>query len=351
MKLSRTSLAAAGLLALGVTAPLAALAQSSVQIYGIADVLMEYRNHMNATQGTRFSVTSGGLNTSRWGLRGTEDLGGGLKAVFNLEAEVGMDTGAAGSAFWGRQAWVGLQGDFGRVVAGRSYTTAYDFILPYDPMGYAPFYSWATSAGAAGGRKDGQLTGADNLIKYEGKFGPVKLGASVGAGEGSAAGRYAAIGAAYEADGLGAVLVLDQRSKIAAPADKDNVLHWGLSYDMQPVKMFLAQRQYKRSYTTAGRADNKSTMTWVGATWSATPQLDLTAAYYYQNIKSGTIGTTVDDPKLLALRAKYALSKRTWLYAVASNAKAKSGVVSVSRDDAAFADTQSSFGVGIQHRF
>ncbi|WP_077034166.1 porin [Pelomonas sp. KK5] len=336
-------LAAACMLAV----PLLASAQSSVTVYGIADALVEYRNHMNAAGDSRVAVTSGGLNTSRWGLRGVEDLGGGLKAVFNLEGEVGFDTGAAGSSFWGRQATVGLQGDFGRIVAGRSYTTAYDFILPFDPMGYAPFYSWATSAGAAGTRKDGMLTAASNLIKYDGKFGPVKLGASVAAGEGAATGRYAALAAGYDLDAFSAVLVLDQRDRQTGAVSKEQTVHWGLSYDMKPVKFFLAQRQYKKTPTSG--AEQKSTLTWVGATWSVTPVLDLTPAYYFQNVKTGPL--TPDDPHLLALRAKYALSKRTWLYAVASNAKARSGVVSVSRDDAAFADTQSSFGVGIQHRF
>ncbi|MGM9514498.1 porin [Roseateles sp. DB2] len=340
-------LSACGLAALCLAAPLSAVAQSSVSIYGIADVIVEHRNHMSATGGSRTSVTSGGMNTSRWGLRGSEDLGGGLSAVFNLEAEVGMDTGAAASNYWGRQANVGLQGAFGRVVAGRSYTTAYDFLLPFDPMGYAPFYSWATSAGAAGTRKDGMITGAPNLIKYEGRFGPVKLGATVAAGEGASTGRYAALGAVYEADGLGAVLVMDQRDQQTGATSKEQTVHLGLSYDMKPVKLFVALRQYRKT-PTAG-TEQKSTLGWIGATWAVTPQLDLTPAYYFQSIKSGPL--TPENPHLLALRAKYALSKRTWLYAVASTAGAKSGVVSVSRDDAAFADTQSSFGVGIQHRF
>lgn len=342
MNKTRHSLAAAGLLALCAGAQ----AQGNVALYGIADMLIEHRSHMTA-DGARTSVTSGGLNTSRWGLRGTEDLGGGLKAVFNLEGEIGMDTGAAGSAFWGRQANVGLQGDFGRVVAGRSYSTAYDFVLPFDPMGYAPFHSWGTSGGAAGSRKDGMLTSASNLIKYEGRFGPVKLGATLAAGEGAASGRLAAVGAAYEANGFSAVLVLDKRDRQTGATSKEETVHWGLSYDMKPVKLFLAQRQYKKTFTAGG--DQKSTMTWVGANWAVTPQLELTPAYYFQNTKTGPL--TPNDPHLLALRAKYALSKRTWLYAVAASAKADSGVVSVSRDDTAFADTQSSFGVGIQHRF
>ncbi len=328
-------------------APMSAMAQSSVAMYGIADVIVEHRNHMSAAGGSRTSVTSGGMNTSRWGLRGTEDLGGGLSAVFNLEAEVGMDTGAAGSSFWGRQANVGLQGDFGRLVVGRSFSTTYDFLLPFDPMGYAPFYSWATSAGAAGTRKDPMLTSASNILKYEGKFGDWKFGASLGAGEGATTGRYAGVGAVYEANGLGVVLAVDQRDQQVGATLKEQVMHAGVSYDMKPVKLFLVQRQYKKTPTTG--VEQKSSMTWIGATWAVTPQLDLTPAYYFQQIKSGPI--TPENPHLLVLRAKYALSKRTWLYAVASNAKAKSGVVSVSRDDAAFADTQSSFGVGIQHRF
>ncbi len=53
---------------------------------------------------------------------------------------------------------------------GRSFTTTYDFLLPFDPMGYAPFYSWATSGGqiATLPRKDGMATGMSNLIKYQG---------------------------------------------------------------------------------------------------------------------------------------------------------------------------------------
>jgi len=350
------ALCAAGLLALGA-AP-AAFAQSSVTIYGIADMLVEYRDHMNANGDHRFGVTSGGMNTSRWGLRGAEDLGGGLKAVFQLEAEVGFDTGAAGSSYWGRQANVGLEGDFGRVIAGRSYSTTYDFMLPFDPMGYAPFYSWATSGGqiATLPRKDGMVTGVSNLVKYQGSFGPVKLGASYALGEvtgSNAAGRFLSLAGAYGSGPFAAALVVDQRNGSTLGAngryDKEKALHWGLSYDLKPVKLFLAQRVYKKTFAAGGESA-KSTMTWLGATWQATPALSITPAVYFQDISSGASGT--DDPKLFALRAKYELSKRTSLYAVASTAKSgDKGVVSVSRDDNGFADSQSSVGLGIQHRF
>jgi predicted porin len=347
---------AAALLLAGLYLPLHAQAQSNVTLYGILDVLMEHRSAMDAAGNGRTALSSGGLNTSRWGLRGSEDLGSGLKAVFNLESEISMDTGAGGSSLFGRQANVGLEGGWGRLIGGRSYSTTYDFLLPFDPMGYAPFYSWATSGGAiaTNARKDGMVTGVSNLLKYQGSFGPVKLGASYGFGEvtGAAnAGRFAAVAAAYTAGPFSAALVLDQRNGSTVTAgtyDKEKATHLALSYDLTPVRLFAAQRRYKKEIATGG--DAKSTMSWIGATWSVTPVIDLTAALYKQDIKSGVSGT--DDPKLLALRGTYALSKRTRLYAVAARATSKDGgLVSVSRDDNGYRDGQSGYGVGIQHRF
>jgi predicted porin len=90
-------------------------------------------------------VSSGGMNTSRWGFRGSEDLGGGLKAVFKLEGGILMDTGAAdGACSSARPRRPGRR--YGRVVLGRSFTSVYDTVIRFDPMGFAPFYSWATSA-------------------------------------------------------------------------------------------------------------------------------------------------------------------------------------------------------------
>jgi len=73
-------------LALAVLAALSlnASAQTNVQVYGIMDAGVEYVNHATANDGSQVRVVSGGKNTSRWGFRGSEDLGGGLKAVFNL---------------------------------------------------------------------------------------------------------------------------------------------------------------------------------------------------------------------------------------------------------------------------
>ena len=104
----------------------AAQAQSTVTLYGVADV---YAGQKSTTVGgvklKQTVIDSNGLNTSRFGFRGTEDLGSGLKAIFTMEAGLLLDTGAAnnnGGGLFSRQAFVGLSGNFGTATLGRQYT-------------------------------------------------------------------------------------------------------------------------------------------------------------------------------------------------------------------------------------
>jgi predicted porin len=100
----------------------AASAQSSLNLYGVADVWV------GKTKNGDTQLGSGGLAGSRLGFKGTEDLGGGLKAHFTLEQGVSLDTGAAAAAgvAFSRQANVGLSGGFGSVKLGRSFTALDD---------------------------------------------------------------------------------------------------------------------------------------------------------------------------------------------------------------------------------
>ncbi|MGT2490249.1 porin [Cupriavidus basilensis] len=123
----------------------AAFAQtaSGVTLYGIADVGIEVINHMPAAGsagGTVTRMNSGNLSGSRWGLRGTEDLGGGLKGIFVLESGFDIDSGTSGQGnrLFGRQSYVGLQGNFGAVTLGRQQNSLYDLFGAYDPMAVGP---------------------------------------------------------------------------------------------------------------------------------------------------------------------------------------------------------------------
>ena len=104
-----------------------AQAQSSVTLYGLIDAGISYVNH--AAVGTtgsskNFKYDDGVSQGSRWGLRGAEDLGGGLKAIFTLESgfNSGNGTLGQGGAMFGRQAYVGLSKDgIGSLKIGRAH--------------------------------------------------------------------------------------------------------------------------------------------------------------------------------------------------------------------------------------
>ncbi len=114
MQVTRIGLAAA----LSLTA-VAASAQSNVTLYGRVNLSVESQKVGDA------SKTVLQNNSSRWGVRGSEDLGGGLKAGFNLESGFSADTGTAASTFFGRRSEVNLSGGFGTLRMGRFFSEAY----------------------------------------------------------------------------------------------------------------------------------------------------------------------------------------------------------------------------------
>ncbi len=104
-----------------------AQAQSAVEVYGVVDMgfVRETGNIAGVTPSTAIGnkLSSGVQSGSRLGFKGTEDLGGGLKGLFVLEAGVGVDRGSLIGAGFARQSFVGLQGNFGTVTLGRQYTS------------------------------------------------------------------------------------------------------------------------------------------------------------------------------------------------------------------------------------
>lgn len=112
-----------------------ALAQSSITIYGLADIGIQNIKNGNPA-GATTSVSSGQVQGSRIGFKGTEDLGDGLKANFEIVEGINLDTGtsAQGGRAFGRKSVVGLSGDFGSVDFGRDKTINNLFIDAFDPF-------------------------------------------------------------------------------------------------------------------------------------------------------------------------------------------------------------------------
>ena len=355
--MKKSALALAVLAALSLNATAHAQSQTNVQVYGLIDAGVEQLTNATPNGGSMTRVISGGKNTSRWGFRGSEDLGGGLKAVFNLEGGILMDTGAADGALFKRQANVGLEGGFGRVVLGRSFTTTYDLVIKFDPLGFAPNYSWATSSNASGPSKYGMTTAFDNLIKYTGTTGGFTYGATVGLGEqtgSNADGRKYAVGGSWFGSGLGFMASYEQVNGNILPAtgnrDKTTAYHLGADYKAGQWRYVAGMRGYKLAAGKAATPDVRGDTYWGGITYTV-QAWTLTGAVYHVNTKELPAAKDA-DPTMLVARAMYALSKRTDLYMVAAHAKADHGqLVGLSRDDPGFGSTQNGFTAGIQHRF
>nr|WP_229519455.1 porin [Massilia rhizosphaerae] len=182
------------------------LAQDGVNLYGIVDVGVRAAGGLAANNkpmpsGSTTSVNSGIDNTSRWGIKGQESLGGGLKALFRLEGGINADTGAAAKSdrLFDRLAWAGLDTPYGQVAAGRQTNLLSDALVPVEPLGkrFASFNPNVNVAGlsntAFGTHAFGRQYGPsgysdnfyrlDNTIKYTADAGPWQARAAYSAGE------------------------------------------------------------------------------------------------------------------------------------------------------------------------
>lgn len=170
-----------GLLAVSTTA---AWAQSSVQLYGIVDAAVRYSSSFTAP-GSKYTLQPGGMSQSRLGINVNEDLGGGLRAIANLEHRFQSDTGtSSGADFW-RQAWVGLQSsEFGMIRLGRQYNILFDiYTSTYASFKYSPYIeAYKPEIGMSFTARQ------DNMVKYLFQAGSIFGEIQVSAGEGAATG-------------------------------------------------------------------------------------------------------------------------------------------------------------------
>ena len=105
-------------------------------LYGLIDAGATYANHVSTPtgHGSLFRYADGVAQGSRWGIRGTEDLGSGLKAIFDLENGFSSADGplGQGGALFGRQAWIGLdKSGTGSLTLGRQYSFSRDYVHNY----------------------------------------------------------------------------------------------------------------------------------------------------------------------------------------------------------------------------
>lgn len=326
-----------------------AYAQSSVTLFGIVDEAARYTKNGDLKLK---SLVSGGINTSRFGVRGVEDLGDGLKAGFWLESGFNADSGSINDTgrFWSRRSTVSLIGSFGEVRLGRDYTPTY--------TGFADFDLFGDNGVAASGKFNSSLgtardtgTRADNQIMYllPSNIGGVYGRAAVAAGEGTAGKKYYGGRIGYAAGPFDVSVSYGQTT--VAPLlgeDKFKDANIGASYDLGVVKLvgYYAQNKF---------ANQKLARYSLGV--SAPIGLGIVKASYTRANASGTnaVGTNLDanDADQFAVGYVYNLSKRTAVYGTAAYVKNKGAAAFNVNSALALAGGQKSTGaeVGIRHAF
>jgi predicted porin len=329
----------------------AAVAQSSVTLFGVIDADMKY---VKTGSLKLKKLDSGGLNTSRIGVRGTEDLGGGLKAGFWLESQVDADTGVAGggSAFWGRRATVSLAGEFGEVRLGRNKTVSRLHLEDFDPTSFTGLGSASAVYSNLGSGNGTSFGRADNLASYSlpTTLGGFYGGVDVSAGEGTGTNKGQSVRLGYKAGPLHVSGAYASTSN-AADTSKFKLASAGAAYDFGVVRPSLSYTQTKY----AGREQK----IWTAAVTAPLGQGQLWAAYTNAEANgaaetAATGYTAIGDAKLLAAGYIYNLSKRTALYTTVSQIKndgAARFILSGAPAATAGGQKSSGFDVGVRHSF
>ncbi|MQR01579.1 porin [Glaciimonas soli] len=364
------------LAALGVIS-VSAQAQSSVTIYGILDASITYTSKVGPQNNSRVSLDSGDLTTSRIGFKGVEDLGGGLKALFQLENGFNTNDGSLATAntLFDRKSVVGLSGDFGIVTIGRQT----DFL---DDLG-SKYTSTQTFGGngikgahfnnldrVAGGARTNSSIRYDSsnfsgftgslFYGFGGVAGQATAGQSFGIGGNYANGPFG-IGAAYFQTKLAA-------NTLTAEAGDTSLKTFtlGSSYQLGSAKIYGAWSQVKQPLAVAVASiglvnittATKANIFDVGVDYALSGNLHLLGSVIYDraNISRKTVGPTSVNTTQLNFGADYYMSKRTDIYALYSNQRANDiknpGVINAAYSNAPADDSsQNVLRVGIRRKF
>jgi predicted porin len=368
----KKALLAASLFTIG----LGAHAQSSVTLYGRIDAGLEYMNGAPTGVGangqatgssSRFRAESGDWGTSLWGLKGVEDLGGGNKAVFQLEGAFNTMTGAGpgpGEIF-DRWATVGLNNErFGTVLLGKELFIS-NGVWDFDPFGQS---NWS-SASLVRGRN---WLHSSNNISYQspniagfdayGQYAFSNATSFNGNGT-TAQGRWAGAQLTYTSP-LFQVRGIYDEMRDAQNGLLDDPFTASREYSAM-VNVFLGQFKIQAAYqairtsggtATEGEAPTSLDHEWGGVTWQATPAAALIAAVYHVNANKGQGNATI-----YTVGGSYNLSKRTLLdiqIATVQNSKtanfglnANNAGDTTATDNPIVGHSQSGVYAGIQHSF
>ncbi|SMG44386.1 porin [Paraburkholderia susongensis] len=282
-----------------------ACAQSSVTLYGIIDTAIEYSN---VGSGNAVKMDSGVINGSRFGFKGTEDLGGGLSVIFTLESGFAVNNGTLGygGLLFGRQAWIGFHSDsLGQLSFGRHYTVLHTLLA-----NYTDGLAWGNASSYF---RDANVLRANNSIRY---VSPTIDGFTLGAlyamspagsttTGGVPAGNIRNIALNYSIGQFSAAATY--MASQTAPSNTDKYAVFGLSYDFGITKL-SGVYYIRRDQLPAATSQSMNFF----EVLSVTP-IGLTSVMLSYGAEQGHARPD-SNAQAWSIRYNYPLSKTTFLY-------------------------------------
>lgn len=336
----------------------AAAAQSNVTIYGVVDAGVSYKNDGNPA-GKTWGIESGQQSGSRIGFKGKEELGNNMFATFALENGFNADNGTFGQSnssttrLFGRQAWLGLEGDFGKIRLGRQQTELYYALDAIDPfhIGLAGNAQRVFGYGTYG---NDALARSDNTVSYtsptiNGFTGSVSYGFGEVAGDTSAK-RNVGVGASYVQGPMNVQFAYRKANTVTGPAalggaaGDERAAFIGATYDFGVAKAHLA---YADNKLPAATGDSKDRNYLVGVSAPAGAGGTVMASWTRNKVNDLSSGKSDQ----YAIGYTYAMSKRTNLYTSYSYLKNDDDVALASYNDSVTGAKVKLFNVGMRHTF
>lgn len=324
----------------------AAMAQSSVTLYGVADVWFGSVRGEATVGGVTVKAPSqtvledGGVSNSRFGFKGSEDLGGGLKANFQLEQGFGLDTGKAADATkaFSRQAWVGFSGGFGEVQLGKAYN-AFDDVSALAASTFdsdlAPINNIFVSTEFA--------NAYDNTIKYATPtFGGFSGAVSMSLGEN----KDLPVGTKHSADSIYSFSGKYENGPLAVAFGyaKEKSTVPLAEYDAKATRLAgtydLGVAKLLATYGRVTEGDAKVTEYEIGADVPLSKAMTLSAGY--ARSKATEPGMLDAKANSFGIAVAYSLSKRTTAYAGLNRTTGEQGADEVKA---------SLYAIGVKHTF
>ena len=331
-----------------------AAAQTAVTVYGNVDLGVLAQNHAPAGTSST-TMANGGISPSIWGFRGSEELGDGLKAVFNLEGHFNADTGVSHPSLFRRQSNVGFSSaGLGTVLLGNQYSPAILAFAATDPRGlrenFSGLYSWAFNSGVLTNGNNGNNDAGvfvQNAISYSNTVGPVGIAGAYSLSEGK--GAVYSLGLTYS--GPVSLSAAYQSSNKPGTSDRMSTLYTaGAGYAMGA---FTGKLNYLRAVNKDAATlieTSRVGVIGVGVDWKTASNNTVMAAAYHGKDKDHR----ADKTTTYILSDEYSLSKRTTLYGTLAFADAKAGATARTSVilNPTLPDTNTSLlNVGIKHSF